>query len=128
MLGKEPSVYEGFTSFSNLIKLRLVEQAIDRHCDDQVILVLNMQESCTSKVLLHVLLNDMLQKIESYSVDFFNVVIDESKEKVWGEIQVRTNHKVRGHLILKSAFYQKWDGGLIKKLKIYFGEFQPVVD
>jgi len=117
----EISLKESFTSFSNLFKLRLTLEAMDQYYHEDIIQIENNGVPLEGKSVLQKLESDKMKEVHSFSIDYYNTVIDEAKEKVWGEIGIRYDHRKSGKKYLKRAFYQKWDKGKIVKQKFYFG-------
>ena len=117
------SIKNEFEGFANLIKQGKTLEAIDRYFDDNVI----QRENGTTiegKLKLRHDEEIKLGRVTSLGIEVRDVVIEEVRQMVWGEMSLTFNSKTAGLLKLNEAFYQKWKDGKVLEQRFYYKQVE----
>ncbi|MEL6717083.1 MAG: nuclear transport factor 2 family protein [Bacteroidota bacterium] len=109
-----------FAHFQALAKQGKSLEIIDLYYSEQIVQYENNVAAYKSKAALLGHETTSLAKVNSLEISVQNVVIDEARQMIWGEMTNRFELKKGGKKILNEAFFQQWEDGKIVVQKFYY--------
>lgn len=123
-MSKTDTISKLFSGYQELLLQNKGLEAIDIYYHNNIHQYENYSEPLIGKTLLRAKEEAIVQSMNSYSVSIEDVVIDESKQLVWGRMTFIFDSAELGKKILDEAFMQKWHNGQIKELRFYYAALQ----
>ena len=109
-----------FAHFQALAKQGKSLEIIGLYYSDHIVQYENNVAAYKSKAALLGHETASLAKVNSLEISVQNVVIDEARQMIWGEMANRFELKRGGKKILNEAFFQQWEYGKIVVQKFYY--------
>lgn len=110
-----------FARFRELVEQNLTVEAIDEFYADDIEQVENHGEAIKGKAKLRAHEVKNLAGVNSLSTQFNNVVMDEKRGVVMGEMLIHFDSKKDGKKRLEEAFLQHWKNNQITYVRYYYG-------
>lgn len=122
---KTNKITTAFEIFSQLASQGKTLEAIEQFYANNIVQVENHTQLLEGKDFLYKHEKANLSKVSGLTMEFKQVVIDEDKGIVWGELHNHFTSKKHGPMLLREAFYQEWQEGKITLQKFYYHKVEP---
>jgi len=124
MMNENNSFTEKVNSFLDLLEQGKSLKAIEIFYAEEAVQYENYKLLLTGKAKLYAHEQMSIKNVNSFRIKCDNVVVDEKREMVWGEMKIEMDHKKIGKKKMTEAFFQKWSEGKIVEQKFYYKGFQ----
>lgn len=109
-----------FQEYARLLGENANLEIIDRFYAEDIAQYENMVLAFTNKIALRKYEEEALKKVNDLRISIRNVVMDEKRQIVWGEMtnEFEDKQKVKRKII--EAFFQQWKDGKIVEQRFYY--------
>ena len=119
-MSKSVVISDLFSGYKQLLIDKKGLEAIKAYYHENIHQYENHNEPLIGKKLLLAKEEAVLQSMKSYSVSIEDVIIDESKQLVWGRMTFIFDSTELGKKILDEAFMQRWHNEKIIEQRFYY--------